>query len=82
MNSIADILSQFETKRVLVVGDAMIDAYMWGEVNMQSKQVTNFEIMPKPPEFDLTPHQIPFGSNEVKWSSCNIFSTQDHAAAW
>ena len=38
MNSIADILSQFETKRVLVVGDAMIDAYMWGEVNRMSPE--------------------------------------------
>lgn len=38
MNSIADILSQFETKRVLVIGDAMIDAYMWGEVNRMSPE--------------------------------------------
>ena len=38
MSSIADILNQFESKRVLVVGDAMIDAYMWGEVNRMSPE--------------------------------------------
>jgi len=38
MNSIANILDQFETKRVLVIGDAMIDAYMWGDVHRMSPE--------------------------------------------
>ena len=38
MNSIADILNQFETKRVLIIGDAMIDAYMWGDVHRMSPE--------------------------------------------
>ena len=38
MNSIADILDQFETKRVLIIGDAMIDAYMWGDVHRMSPE--------------------------------------------
>ncbi len=38
MNSISDILNQFETKRVLIIGDAMIDAYMWGAINRMSPE--------------------------------------------
>ena len=38
MNSIADILDLFETKRVLIIGDAMIDAYMWGDVHRMSPE--------------------------------------------
>lgn len=38
MSSIANILHQFQSKRVLVIGDAMIDAYMWGEVNRMSPE--------------------------------------------
>ncbi len=32
------IFESFNTKRVLVVGDAMIDAYMWGHINRQSPE--------------------------------------------
>lgn len=38
MNSIANILDQFETKRVLIIGDAMIDAYMWGNIHRMSPE--------------------------------------------
>ncbi|MCH1436786.1 MAG: bifunctional ADP-heptose synthase [Flavobacteriales bacterium] len=38
MSSIANILHQFQSKKVLVIGDAMIDAYMWGEVNRMSPE--------------------------------------------
>ena len=38
MNSISDILNQFETKRVLIIGDAMIDAYMWGNIHRMSPE--------------------------------------------
>jgi D-glycero-beta-D-manno-heptose-7-phosphate kinase len=38
MNSISDILNQFETKRVLIIGDAMIDAYMWGDIHRMSPE--------------------------------------------
>ena len=38
MNSITDILNQFETKRVLIIGDAMIDAYMWGNIHRMSPE--------------------------------------------
>jgi len=38
MNSISDILYQFETKRVLIIGDAMIDAYMWGSIHRMSPE--------------------------------------------
>jgi len=38
MSSIENILNQFESKRVLVIGDSMIDAYMWGEVNRMSPE--------------------------------------------
>jgi len=38
MNSIAEILNQFATKRVLIIGDAMIDAYMWGSINRMSPE--------------------------------------------
>jgi len=38
MNSISDILNQFETKHVLIIGDAMIDAYMWGDIHRMSPE--------------------------------------------
>ena len=38
MNSISDSLYQFETKRVLIIGDAMIDAYMWGSIHRMSPE--------------------------------------------
>ena len=38
MNSISNILNQFETKRVLIIGDAMIDAYMWGNIHRMSPE--------------------------------------------
>ena len=38
MNSITDILNQFESKRVLIIGDAMIDAYMWGTIHRMSPE--------------------------------------------
>jgi len=38
MNSIADILDLFETKCVLIIGDSMIDAYMWGDVHRMSPE--------------------------------------------
>lgn len=38
MNSITDIISQFENKRVLIIGDAMIDAYMWGNIHRMSPE--------------------------------------------
>ena len=38
MSTIADILNEFQTKRVLIIGDAMVDAYMWGEVNRMSPE--------------------------------------------
>lgn len=38
MKSITNILNQFETKRVLIIGDAMIDAYMWGNIHRMSPE--------------------------------------------
>ena len=38
MNQMTNILNGFENKRVLIVGDVMIDAYMWGEVNRTSPE--------------------------------------------
>lgn len=32
------LFSQFESKKVLIIGDAMIDAYMWGEINRTSPE--------------------------------------------
>jgi len=32
------LFQEFSTKKVLIVGDAMIDAYMWGEVNRMSPE--------------------------------------------
>tara|TARA_B100001093_G_scaffold224382_1_gene214989 strand:+ start:1489 stop:2448 length:960 start_codon:yes stop_codon:yes gene_type:complete len=33
-----DILKNFENKRVLIVGDVMVDSYMWGEINRMSPE--------------------------------------------
>ncbi|MAZ30584.1 MAG: D-glycero-beta-D-manno-heptose-7-phosphate kinase [Flavobacteriales bacterium] len=33
-----DILKGFENKRVLIVGDVMVDTYMWGEINRMSPE--------------------------------------------
>ena len=38
MNSLSQTLDLFKTKRVLIIGDAMIDAYMWGEINRMSPE--------------------------------------------
>ena len=38
MNLMTNILKEFENKRVLIVGDVMVDAYMWGEVNRTSPE--------------------------------------------
>ena len=38
MNSLSNILDLFKTKRVLIIGDAMIDAYMWGDINRMSPE--------------------------------------------
>jgi len=32
------LFSEFNNKRVLIIGDAMIDAYMWGEINRMSPE--------------------------------------------
>ena len=32
------LFEDFNQKNVLIVGDAMIDAYMWGEVNRESPE--------------------------------------------
>ena len=32
------VFSEFNKKRVLIVGDSMIDAYMWGEINRMSPE--------------------------------------------
>ena len=32
------LFKQFNTKKVLIIGDAMIDAYMWGEINRMSPE--------------------------------------------
>ena len=32
------VFSEFNNKRVLIIGDAMIDAYMWGEINRMSPE--------------------------------------------
>jgi len=32
------LFSEFKNKRVLIIGDAMIDAYMWGEINRMSPE--------------------------------------------
>ena len=36
--AIADILKNFENKRVLVLGDVMVDSYLWGSVNRISPE--------------------------------------------
>jgi rfaE bifunctional protein kinase chain/domain len=38
MNLMTDILKGFENKRVLIVGDVMVDKYMWGEINRMSPE--------------------------------------------
>ena len=38
MNSLSQTLDLFKTKRVLIIGDAMIDAYMWGHINRMSPE--------------------------------------------
>lgn len=38
MNSLSHILDLFKTKRVLIIGDTMIDAYMWGDINRMSPE--------------------------------------------
>ena len=32
------VFSEFNNKKVLIIGDAMIDAYMWGEINRMSPE--------------------------------------------
>ena len=32
------LFQEFSNKKVLIVGDAMIDTYMWGEVNRMSPE--------------------------------------------
>ena len=36
--NIVDIFESFKNKKVLIVGDAMIDSYMWGEINRISPE--------------------------------------------
>ncbi len=38
MDSIPSILNQFKDKQVLIIGDAMIDAYMWGNIHRMSPE--------------------------------------------
>ena len=38
MNSLSQTLDLFKTKHVLIIGDAMIDAYMWGHINRMSPE--------------------------------------------
>ena len=38
MNSLSQTLDLFKTKRVLIIGDAMIDAYLWGHINRMSPE--------------------------------------------
>ena len=38
MDSISSILNQFKDKQVLIIGDAMIDAYMWGNIHRISPE--------------------------------------------
>ena len=38
MNSLSQTLDLFKTKRALIIGDAMIDAYMWGDINRMSPE--------------------------------------------
>tara|TARA_B110000211_G_scaffold178153_1_gene201385 strand:+ start:3420 stop:4391 length:972 start_codon:yes stop_codon:yes gene_type:complete len=38
MDSIPSILNQFKNKQVLIIGDAMIDAYMWGNIHRMSPE--------------------------------------------
>ena len=38
MDSIVDILNLFDSKQVLIIGDAMIDSYMWGNVERMSPE--------------------------------------------
>ena len=38
MNSLSQTLDLFKTKRVLIIGDAMIDAYMWGNIKRMSPE--------------------------------------------
>ena len=35
---IQSVFHQFNSKRILIIGDAMIDAYMWGEINRTSPE--------------------------------------------
>ncbi len=38
MDGIKSILQEFSNKQVLIIGDAMIDAYMWGHINRMSPE--------------------------------------------
>ena len=37
-NNWHNIFEQFAQQKVLIVGDAMLDAYMWGNINRQSPE--------------------------------------------
>ena len=32
------ILNNFKSKKILVIGDAIIDSYLWGEINRMSPE--------------------------------------------
>ena len=54
----------FNDKKVLIVGDAMIDAYMWGEVNRMSPEAPVPVVVPVNDEVDVL---LPTGTtSEVK----------------
>ena len=38
MDFIRSIIPQFKDKQVLIIGDAMIDAYMWGRIHRMSPE--------------------------------------------
>jgi len=48
------IFSSFNKKKVLIVGDSMIDAYMWGSINRQSPEASV-------PVVDIDQHEIRLG---------------------
>ena len=52
-NNWHNIFEQFAQQKVLIIGDAMIDAYMWGNINRQS------------PEADVTIINIEKHENEI-----------------
>ena len=37
-NNWHNIFEQFAQQKVLIIGDAMLDAYMWGNINRQSPE--------------------------------------------